>query len=67
MARDLTAALRAQCRPIEQRPCVPLPPAHIDWRLTAYRALHGGRLPDLARLREIRALYFTEGRTRTRT
>ncbi len=41
-------------------------PDHIAYSLTAYRAIHGGTLPDLREERERRTLYITQGRARSR-
>ncbi len=52
--------------PIGPRTYQPLPPEHINYSLTAYRAIHGGTLPDLREERERRTLYLTPGRARSR-
>lgn len=52
--------------PIGPRHYGPLPPEHIAYSLTAYRAIHGGTLPDLHEQRERRTLYLTQGRARSR-
>lgn len=60
--------LRLGIPPIGPPACGPLPPLpdHIAYSLSAYRAIHGGQLPDLHEERERRTLYITQGRARTR-
>jgi hypothetical protein len=60
--------LRLGIPPIGPPTYGPLPPLpdHIAYSLTAYRAIHGGQLPELHEQRERRTLYLTQGRARSR-